>query len=55
MISGALAALLLCGKNFFLDLRETVNPWLEPCVAFLLLGSEVRHLFLGNSVLSEVL
>jgi hypothetical protein len=48
MVSGALAALLLCGKNFFLELRETVSHWLAPCVAFFLLGSEVRHLSLGQ-------
>ena len=41
-------ALLLCGKNFSLDLCKTVGLWLAPRVSFFFLGFESRHLLRGQ-------
>src|SRR5208282_3159091 len=43
-------ALLLRGKNLFLELRKMVSLWLASCVSLFLLGFQVRHLFLGQSL-----
>src|SRR5271169_584322 len=41
-------ALLLCGKDFSLDLCKTVGLWLAPCVPFSPLRLEGRRLLRGQ-------
>ena len=53
MVNGALCscsdtALLLCCKNFSLELRKTVGLWLASCVSLFFLGFESRRLLCGQ-------
>src|SRR5208282_2163811 len=45
--------LLLCGKNFSLELRKTVGLWLAPHLSLFPFGFENRRLFCGQPLSSK--